>query len=159
MDVQNLGLEDWRVWRDLRLRALTEAPYAFGSTLAEWSGDGDTEERWRARLSSVPLNLVASLDDQAVGMVGAVWMDREVELISMWVAPQARGRGVGAALIDAVVGWAREQQAHRVTLDVREGNARAIGLYERHGFIDVGPAANSDATAPERKMVRLLGQG
>ena len=50
--------DDWRMWRALRLAALTDAPGAFGSTLAEWSGTGDTEQRWRARLGDVALNLV-----------------------------------------------------------------------------------------------------
>jgi hypothetical protein len=42
----------------LRLAALAEAPAAFGSTLSDWSGPGDTEERWRARLASVAHNIV-----------------------------------------------------------------------------------------------------
>jgi len=62
IDVRTVGVEDWRLWRDLRLEALREAPYAFGSTLAEWQGEGDTEVRWRARLSTVRLNVVAYLN-------------------------------------------------------------------------------------------------
>ena len=50
--------DGWRLWRELRLAALAEAPAAFGSTLAEWSGAVDTEQRWRARLEDVALNLV-----------------------------------------------------------------------------------------------------
>ncbi|WP_433718687.1 hypothetical protein ACQP2Y_30745 [Actinoplanes sp. CA-051413] len=40
------------IWRELRLEALREAGYAFGSQLADWQGDGDREERWRARLAA-----------------------------------------------------------------------------------------------------------
>jgi len=52
-----LDPDDWQLWRELRLAALAEAPDAFGSTLAEWSGAGDTEQRWRTRLHGVALNL------------------------------------------------------------------------------------------------------
>ena len=48
--IKVLEVEGWRAWRELRLEALAEAPNAFGSTLAEWQGAGDTEQRWRARL-------------------------------------------------------------------------------------------------------------
>ena len=42
--------EAWRTWRELRLAALAEAPYAFTSRLADWQGEGDREDRWRERL-------------------------------------------------------------------------------------------------------------
>jgi hypothetical protein len=51
----NVTSDGWRMWRELRLDALAEAPGAFGATLAEWSGAGDTEQRWRARIESVAL--------------------------------------------------------------------------------------------------------
>lgn len=37
--------DDWQLWRSLRLRALEEAPHAFGSRRADWK-DAD-EARWR----------------------------------------------------------------------------------------------------------------
>ncbi len=54
----------------------------------------------------------------------------------MWVAPFARGRGVGDALVHAVAAWARQQDAKRVTLAVYPDNAGAIALYRRNGFVD-----------------------
>lgn len=48
--------DGWRLWRELRLAALAEAPAAFGPTLEEWSGAADTEQRWRAHLEDVALN-------------------------------------------------------------------------------------------------------
>src|SRR4029079_19611843 len=57
-----------------------------------------------------------------------------VELVGMFVRPQARGRGVGEAVIDAVAGWATQQGASTVHLWVTETNKGARLLYERCGF-------------------------
>ena len=156
--VRSIGVDDWPLWRSLRLQALEEAPYAFSSQLADWQGRGDTEARWRGRVSDVPLNIVAELQEAAAGMASgtAPNPDGSVELISMWVAPFARGRGVGHALLNAVIEWAREQQASRVALGVLEGNERAVAFYHRHGFIPVG--ANL-GTVTEHRMVLEISQG
>lgn len=154
--VRRIGAEDWREWRALRLQALAEAPYAFGSTLEEWQGAGDREQRWRYRLATVPFNIIAGLGGAGAGMASGTDRDVDgtVELISMWVAPFARSRGVGDALVAAVVGWAQEQGASRVVLAVVEGNDRAMALYRRHGFCDAGAIASVDSGGvPERRMV------
>jgi ribosomal protein S18 acetylase RimI-like enzyme len=52
----------------------------------------------------------------------------------MFVRPQARGHGVGEALVDAVAVWARGKDAKSVHLWVTETNKPAIRLYERCGF-------------------------
>lgn len=156
-----LTAEEWAEWRRLRLAALAEAPDAFGSTLAEWSGPGDREDRWRARFENVPFNLLAELDGEPAGMVGASWPEEGVvELLSMWVAPTARGRGVGDALIRAVLDWARQCGAEQVALAVRERNDHAIGLYRRNGFRDAGPSGNGAGTPQaERTMLRPVAPG
>jgi RimJ/RimL family protein N-acetyltransferase len=138
--IQRISSNDWREWRELRLEALREAPYAYGSTLAQWQGDGDTEERWRHRLESVPFNVIAYLDERPAGIVSATHPDENAssELISMWVAPFARGRGAGDALVQSVVQWAHEQRLHRIALAVTVGNEHALALYSRHGFVDAG---------------------
>jgi L-amino acid N-acyltransferase YncA len=75
----------------------------------------------------------------------------------MWVAPFARGHAVGDSLVNAVIEWAREQEASRVTLAVSEGNECALALYRRHGFIDAGATGRTSAdSATERKTVRSL---
>jgi GNAT superfamily N-acetyltransferase len=133
--------DDWPIWRELRLAALAEAPQAFGSRLADWQGDGDREERWRDRLS-IPgsYNLVALADGKPAGMASGVPGDEPgvAELISMWVSPAARGRGVGGRLVAAVEQWARQAGAGVLKLAVTESNANARGLYLRSGFTDTG---------------------
>jgi hypothetical protein len=53
--VRVLTVDDWSEWRVLRLAALRDAPQAFGSKLADWQGEGDSERRWRGRLDGVLL--------------------------------------------------------------------------------------------------------
>lgn len=153
VEIRRLTAGDWAVWRAVRLEALREAPYAFGSTLDEWQGAGDIESRWRARLEAVPFNVVAEIDGDPVGQASGTASNPsgDVELISMWVAPAARGRGVGEALIEAVVEWAGSQAAPAVALAVRRTNAAAVNLYERMGF---EPVASGPDTAPDEQAMR-----
>ena len=136
-----LSADDWTIWREVRLRSLADAPEAFGSKLADWEGDNDREERWRDRLDSVAFNAVAVADGRAVGTVGGMHRGgstESVELISMWVAPEVRGTGVGDALVGAVVDWAATESVPELTLAVRRSNGPAKTLYERSGFMLVG---------------------
>lgn len=156
INLRLVGVDDWPLWRELRLEALADSPYAFGSTLAEWRGEGDTEIRWRARLSTVPVNIVADLNGNAAGMVSATAADQDgtIELISMWVAPFARGHGVGDSLVAAVIEWARKQRAAKIALDVVESNEHAVALYRRHRFFDAGAIdCTGSGVASERHMV------
>ena len=58
----------------------------------------------------------------------------------MWVAPEARGRGLGRELVDAVADWARELQLSRLVLDVNPALEPAVRLYESAGFVRTGAA-------------------
>ncbi|MFE4857443.1 GNAT family N-acetyltransferase [Streptomyces sp. NPDC056670] len=161
LELLALESDDWPLWRQLRLAALAEAPYAFGSTLAQWQGSGDREERWRARLS-IPgaHDLVALLDGLPVGMASGVPGEgaQNVELISMWVHPTARGKGVGDYLIQAVERWAAERGAKTLRLSVMPDNLKATALYERHGFRGTGEPGDllPDGVGRERTMAKSL---
>lgn len=137
IELKELTSDDWQVWRALRLAALEEAPYAFGSQLADWVDAA--EDRWRARLD-LPggRNVVALLDGTPVGMASGLPADEEgvVELVSMWIAPAGRGQGIGDRLMAQVEQWAREADAHTLQLSVADGNDNAHALYLRNGFAD-----------------------
>lgn len=134
--LRRVTADDWETWRPVRLAALADAPEAFGSTLADWADA--PEHRWRTRLS-IPgaLDLLAHAeDDSVVGMASGVPGEDpgSAELISMWVDPAARGRGVAAALIRAVATWAASAGADTLELSVMPDNATARRTYERCGF-------------------------
>ena len=161
LELRTLGPDDWPLWRELRLEALADAPQAFGSTLAQWQGSGDLEERWRSRLS-IPgaSDFVVLLDGAAAGMVSGVPGEdgESVELISMWVSPAARGRGVGDFLIQAVERWGTERGAKALRLSVMPDNGSAIALYERNGFVDTGELGDfaPDGVSRERVLAKCL---
>lgn len=132
--------DDWPVYRDIRLRALADAPDAFCSTLAEEQVRGADE--WagrlaRAAVSGIDQPLVVQLDGKPVGMAWAK-VDADdsavVNVFQMWVAPEARGRKVACALLMEAIAWARSRQARALQLGVMPGNTAALKLYEKIGF-------------------------
>ncbi len=147
--------DDWAMWRELRLAALADAPGAFGSRLSDWQGDGDREQRWRARLD-IPgsFNVLAMAAGQPVGMASGVpAADGAAELISMWVSPAARGRGVGDLLVGAVEQWARQARAGVLRLAVAQGNPAAVALYQRNGFSWTGELGDRMPDGVRRELI------
>ena len=55
----------------------------------------------------------------------------------VFVVPDHRNNGVGRALLDNVTTWAREREAHGVSLQVAAGNTRARKFYDELGFREV----------------------
>ena len=153
MDITRIGPADWETFRAARLASLSESPAAFGSRYAEWVDA--PAERWRTRLTQVPLNLVAREGTELVGVVSGQLVGEDwVELISMWVAPAARGTGAAGRLIDRVVEWAADQK-RATCLMVRTDNTRAWKAYERAGFVDVGvPEGRPADELQEHRMER-----
>ena len=132
--VRETVMADWQALRDIRLTALLDAPDAFSSTYAEQVAFGEADWRQRIARGGTFLAYIPEVNEPAGLIGGYQTAPGTVELISMFVRPRARGRGVGEALIDAVIGWAREQNATSVHLWVTETNKHARLLYERCGF-------------------------
>jgi GNAT superfamily N-acetyltransferase len=143
-ELRRIHADEWRELRDLRLRALRDAPDAFGSTYEremeypdqdwlEWavdSGEGGSS-----------ITVIALDDGRWIGMaMGAPHRDHrgEAGLFAMWVDPGARGAGVGRALIERVVVWAGSAGFAVLRLRVTVSNDAAVRLYGRMGFSDLG---------------------
>ena len=142
--VRRLSEDEVGPWRDLRLRMLLDTPGAFGRTHAEEVAM--PQEEWEARTRRLATSaeramFVADDEGRLVGSAG-VFLDPDDELrphlIAMWVAPAARRRGVGRALVEAVLEWARGAGRASVRLLVVDHNQGAIRLYEEFGFRRTG---------------------
>lgn len=160
--------DEWPAYRAIRLRALADAPDAFGSTLA--AEQALAPETWAARLArSATSGIDHALAAEANGeLIGLAWAKQDaddasiVNLFQMWVAPEARGQGVAGALLDEAVRWARERSARALQLGVTCTNAGAVRLYERAGFVEAGvrePLRPGSELMEQRMRLALAANG
>lgn len=76
--------------------------------------------------------------DVVLGYFVAMEGVEEVHLLNITVAPAYRGQGWSRVMLDALALWSRGRGAQWVWLEVRVGNARALHVYEAHGYQRVG---------------------
>jgi GNAT superfamily N-acetyltransferase len=99
-------------------------------------------ERYREALEDGAVLFVANGPGGALGYAFAhpraapesLAIDRLLEVETVAVLPEARGAGIGTALMDAVEGWARERGIEHLSVSVRTANEGARRLYEQRGF-------------------------
>lgn len=163
--ITRLVPEQWAVYRQVRLAALTDAPSAFSSTLDREMAFED--KLWRQRIGSAATYL-AWRDGQPVGTATGIVDDPgdafaipgAWQLVGMWVASGARGLGVADKLVEAVADCARAQGASGLVLWVTEVNDRARAFYQRMGFARTGTRQLVRPDEPdnwELQMIRHLG--
>jgi GNAT superfamily N-acetyltransferase len=160
--VRRIRPDESRRLRGLRLRALADAPLAFGSTLAR--EEAFAEEVWQERAARGAtgedlVTYVAEEGQRWIGVATGIFRDPEgprLELVGMFVEPVARGRGVGAALVETVCACARDRGMARLYLWVTSTNQAALALYRRCGFRPTGRSQPLDHTPSlsELEMVR-----
>lgn len=86
------------------------------------------------------LFLVATLDGEPVGCVALKFHgEAAAEIKRMWVAPAARGLGLGRRLLSEVETQAVEHGVHTVQLDTNKSLVEAIALYRSAGYREVAP--------------------
>lgn len=80
----------------------------------------------------------------------------EVHLIDLLVGAQHRRRGLGRALVRALVEHSRAQRMHRVLLEVRRSNHAAQRLYAAFGFTEVGERTAYYSDGEDALLLELL---
>jgi ribosomal protein S18 acetylase RimI-like enzyme len=139
--VRRGGAQDVRFLRDMlhhayywKERAPDTGPGPVALYVKAWGRPGDTA--------------VIAIDQGFP--VGAAWyrlfgrdkpgygfVDERTPELAIAVVPSARGKGIGTALLDALLARARDAGYPAISLSVDRNNAGAIELYQRHGFTRV----------------------
>jgi ribosomal protein S18 acetylase RimI-like enzyme len=156
--IRPVRADEWRRWRETRLRMLRDDADFFSTRYEDMVREPD--QTWRdwvaeAAAGDQKILFVAEEDDHWLGVVGAFARVNplEVQLISMWVDPRARGRGVARDLICAVAHWTTGRGSTRVVLFVQEANEPAQQLYARAGFRPTGDSTPASAGRSAFKLV------
>jgi RimJ/RimL family protein N-acetyltransferase len=128
------------LFKQMRLRSLQEAPYAFPATYEaalQRSLESWREQAERTALGSDRATFIAFSDDIPVGMAALYRREENVEageLLQVWVSPEYRGTRLAWDLMDVIFQWAGENHFHSVIAGVTKANARAVRFYTRYGF-------------------------
>lgn len=145
VEIRELGSNDGLAYRDVRLRALREAPTAFASTHAEESAH--PEAFWEdlvARTADAMEATLFAVDRGDGSLAGTAFVRVAVEpphggyVGAMWVDADLRGAGWADALLESAERFARRLGSEEVTLWVSESNPPAWRFYARHGYRPTG---------------------
>ena len=144
MHLRKLASHEVGLHRDLRLRALGDAPDSFGEAFADAAARPISYWEELTRSVTEPGRQVMFLAYQGEDVLGSAYglLDRERSdagrVGGMWVEPAWRRRGVGHALLQEVFSWARERKLKHLGLWAPADSSAAISLYSRAGFRDTG---------------------
>jgi ribosomal protein S18 acetylase RimI-like enzyme len=140
METRRAVQSDAALLRELRLRSLKDSPDSFGPTYEEAAGEPpEYWERW-ATGGSGRFHVFLAFDDNGApaGLVSGTIREPGVGGFgALWVAPEARGTGLGRRLVETVCAQLQERGCARITLHVTDGNP-AERLYESLGFRRTG---------------------
>jgi ribosomal-protein-alanine N-acetyltransferase len=104
----------------------------------ERNGFSETEQwsrrSWQGELLGERRTVLVARDQNTIGVIALQTVGANADLQRLVVAPRARRRGVGAALVRAGVEAVRHIGAHTVMLEVHYDNEPAIALYQQLGF-------------------------
>lgn len=104
--------------------------------------------QFKEELAAVPRNryyIVAQNDEnEIVGYAGAFSPDLglDADVLTLTVVPKYRRQGIGRAMLDQLITWAKMRKAPAIFLEVREGNVEASPLYKSAGFEPISTRSN-----------------
>jgi GNAT superfamily N-acetyltransferase len=113
----------------------------FADRMADWlAAEGGRRTTWLAELEGAPVGMASLFEYRRMPRPGRP-DSRWGYLGNMFVREAVRGRGIGTALLGAVIATADERSYARLVLSP---SAEAVGFYRRAGFVVPGEAAGSD---------------
>jgi RimJ/RimL family protein N-acetyltransferase len=137
VELRPARLEDWDGFRANYESIAAEGRWIGGELPIDWEARQPFFERTVTDPAWFIL-LAESEDGQPIGWISAEHEAHGRVNLGMGIVDGHRSSGLGTQLMAAVIGWAKQRGAHKVTLELWPHNARAQGLYEKFGFVVEG---------------------
>ncbi len=99
---------------------------------------------------------VAKAEDEVLGYISFTKILDECQIVNVAVSQSARKMGVGAALIENLLNYCKQNDVCKLFLEVRQSNVPAIKLYEKFGFLTVGVSKNHYSLPTEDALLMNL---
>ncbi len=137
-NIRQLGSDDWQLFREMRLRAVTEFSNYFLDNAANCAARD--EAFWRDMLTNKDCAIFGLFDgDTHIGITGAFrWKESREDTVILgmsYLVKDYRGRGLSRLFYEARINWAKEQEGiNRITVSHREENAASKAANQNFGF-------------------------
>lgn len=141
VEIVKLRVGEWPLYKQIRVEAVTDSPQAFGSNRDQQLAHPDSF--WQQRLEEAERGeqqwlLFARSGKDLVGMIGAYGEEetpQEATVISVYVTPSARGKGISTLLMRAILDELKKAGIHKVWIGVNIQQKAALHLYQKTGFV------------------------
>ena len=111
---------------------------ALGAFFKKWGYGDFAPEKFATQFAHPSFGALKIGDETMIAAVLFRLVGDECEIIEIAVAKDHRGAGIAGAMLAALISYLRTVGAKRLILEVAEDNQPALGLYHKHGFIEVG---------------------
>jgi len=138
--IRRIRVGEADLFRQVRLMALKDAPYAYPSTYAsaiERSAESWQEQADRTALGDERATFIAFSGKVPIGIAALYRLEDRIdsgELLQVWVSPKYRGTTVIWSLMDRIFKWAAENSFREIIAGVTKENTRAQKFYANYGF-------------------------
>jgi len=135
--LRHFTVDDWQVYKSIRLEALEAEGHFFGARIAIESAQ--TDEQWKERLANEKCAIWGLYDSEVcIGLTGAVEMREDIQgalFIASYIRKEYRGKGLSALYYQARIEWAKDMGYKFAEVHHRRDNLASKAANQKFGFI------------------------
>lgn len=164
--IRELQPADWKIFKELRILAVSTEPTAFLATAEEIKNLNDEYWKTFAQKFGQTLHVFFVFDSESGTAIGKIGLSPQhnqknkhvAQVYYTYVMPEYRHRGIAEELMESLIVKARELKLELITLDLYDSQTAAFKLYKKFGFIEYGRISNFFNVTTDDGTVSKIGK-